>query len=96
VTSLSEKADSIFRDAPSTGKGLEEIACLIERETGTRSDFCRLYGRRWAHAGGVAGAVIPEERLTIAQGWGVILENNSLNNAFWQEIGRLLTESRPA
>jgi len=90
VTSISEAVATQLDTAVSLEAALTETAALIERETGTRSCFCRLHGRRWSHLAGVAGAVLPEMRLEIAPGWGVIAEDNQLSKEEWQKIGALL------
>lgn len=90
MTSICDRCAALLREGASLEAGLAAVATVLEAEHGTRVSFCRLFGRRWSHVAGSPGAVLPEARIELAPGWGVIVENNALTEAEWREIGTVL------
>ena len=92
MTSICDTVAACIREGATLAAGLATAATVLEAERGTRVSFCRLYGRRWSHVAGSPGAVLPEARIGLAPGWGVIVENNALTETEWCEIGALLPD----
>lgn len=90
MISICDKAAALIRESASLATGLAAVAAVLEAEHGLRVSFCRRFGRRWSHVAGSPGAVLPEARIELAPGWGVIVENDALTDEEWREIGALL------
>ena len=92
VTSLSDTLTICISSEADLKTALERFALRLEETTGTKVDFCRIHGKRWAHFSGFPEAVIPEKRIDIGSSWGVIIENNTLTENDWITIGAAIPE----
>lgn len=65
---------------------LEKVAFLFEKKEGIKLNFCRIYGKRWSFIAGDPRMVIPELKIVINENYGVIVENNTLEQKTWDAL----------
>lgn len=69
-----------------TKERLEKVALLFKEKEGIKLNFCRIYGKRWAYYAGDPDLVIPEKKLPINEHFGLIIENNTLDDKTWEAL----------
>lgn len=65
---------------------LDIVSSLFEEKERIKLNFCRIYGKRWSYIAGSEKLIVPEKKLSINNDYGLIIENNTLDDRTWDAL----------